>query len=481
MDVLATVFAQSAEEVAGQLGLDSLILTEFYFYVSIPLMWLIHAGFLMYEGGASRRKNVMATVLKNFLTIAVVTPTFYYFGWWIYGCFQNGGYSGASGPDNFPDFCGATYPWSPGSGGNLGDHLLGVFLVAFIVFSWVTGSIMSGAVIERIRLSSYLVLTVCLGSIAWVFAASWGWSVGWLTENYGYHDAAASMVVHGVAGFFALGVVMNLGPRIGKYDSEGRAREFRGHNIHLTLIGLMLIYAGFYGFYMACITPLSTTFPGYVTIYFTPVTLSAFCLTLTFGFAAGFVGGYFASKADPYWTMAGALAGAVTVSCGADIYHPSFTWLLALTGSMVTVWVGNWIEKKMRVDDAVGAFAVHGFAGLFGILMLGVFAGGYPTGVANVPTSFGGQLMGAMTMIPLGFGLGYGVSWVLKKLNLLRVSPEVELEGIDVAEYGSDFFPESAPSPEPIVLPTGEQVPSEALLREEYAKMNGGGRAPVRA
>jgi hypothetical protein len=77
MDVLATVLAQSAEEVAGQLNLDSVILTEFYFYVSIPLMWLIHAGFLMYEGGASRRKNVMATVMKNFLTIAVVTPTFY--------------------------------------------------------------------------------------------------------------------------------------------------------------------------------------------------------------------------------------------------------------------------------------------------------------------------------------------------------------------------------------------------------------------
>jgi hypothetical protein len=89
--------------------------------------------------------------------------------------------------------------------------------------------------------------------------------------------------------------------------------------------------------------------------------------------------------------------------------------------------------------------------------------------------------MGAMTMIPLGFGLGYGISWILKKLNVLRVSPEVELEGIDIAEYGSDFFPESAQTPEPIVLPTGEQVPSEALLREEFARLNGGGGARVRA
>jgi hypothetical protein len=88
--------------------------------------------------------------------------------------------------------------------------------------------------------------------------------------------------------------------------------------------------------------------------------------------------------------------------------------------------------------------------------------------------------MGAMTMIPLGFGLGYAISWVLKKLNLLRVTPEVELEGIDVAEYGSDFFPESALVPEPIVLPSGEQVPADPILAEDYARLTNGGRAPVR-
>lgn len=481
MESVIGVLAQTVEELAEQVALDSAIIGEYYFFISIPLMFLIHVGFLMYEGGAARRKNVMSTAFKNILTLAVITPTFYYGGWWIYGCFQGGGPVGADGPKNFAGFCGATYPWSEFSGGHLNDHITAVFLVAFIVFSWVTASIMSGAVMERIRLSAFLVLAVTLGSVAWVLAASWGWSFGWLTEKYGFHDAAASMVVHGVAGFFALGVLMQLGPRIGKYAKDGAARVIRGHNVHMSVIGLMLIYAGFYGFYMACIAILSTSFPGFFAIYGQPTTLGTFCLTLTFGFSAGFIGGYFASKGDPYWTQAGALAGAVAVSAGADIYHPSMTWLIALSGAIATVWAGQWMEKKMRVDDVVGAWAVHGFAGLYAVLMLGIFAGGFPTGINNVPTSFGGQLMGAMTMIPLAFGLGYGVSWVLKQFNVLRVPPEVELEGIDVSEFGTDFFPEWGRVPETITLPDGDVVPAEPVLIEDYASANGSApeREPV--
>lgn len=474
MGAVATVFAQTVEELAEQVALDSQILQELYFYISIPVMWLIHCGFLAYEAGASRRKNVMHTALKNFLTLAVVTPTFYYVGWWLYGCFQNGGLSGADGPNNFPGFCGETYAWSALSGGNLNDHLIAVFLVAFILFSMITGSIFSGAVIERIRLSAYLILTCIVGSVAWVMAAAWGWSPGFLSQNYGYHDAAAGWIVHGVAGFFALGVLLQLGPRIGKYDREGKARVFRGHNIHLSLLGLLLIYTGFYGFYMACLAITSTGFPGWFNIFANPTTLGTYCLTLTFGLCGGFVGGYFASKADPYWTMAGGIAGAITVSPGADIYHPSFTFMLAALGAATGVWAGNWLDRKMRVDDGVGAWAIHGWCGLFGVLMLGIFVGGYPTGVDNVPTSFGGQLMGVMVILPMAFFLGYIPAWVLKKFNLLRVPPEVELEGIDVAEYGSDFFPEFAGVPEQIVLHTGEQVDSEQILREEFARTNGG-------
>ena len=131
------------------------------------------------------------------------------------------------------------------------------------------------------------------------------------------------------------------------------------------------------------------------------------------------------------------------------------------------VYAGNWIEKKMRVDDVVGAVAVHGVAGFLGMLWVGVFAAGYPTGLNNMDSSIGGQLMGMATFLPLGFLSGWIASMVLKKLNLLRVPPEVELQGLDVSEYEEDLYmPEAAKLGEMVVEPDGSLVPSEAVLIE---------------
>lgn len=471
--VLSALLAQAPtpEEINARVDLDTAILTEQFYFFTVVIMWLIHVGFMAYEGGASRRKNIMSTAMKNILTIAVVTPTFYYFGWYIYGCFQPGGPAqGHAGPSEFPGFCGATAPWSEAMGPNLQDHVSAVFFLAFLLFSWTTGSIMSGAVIERIRLSAYLILTALLGSAVWIMDAAWGWSSGgWLVTNFGFHDAIASLVVHGVAGAFALGVLVNLGPRIGKFDRQGRARTFRGHNTHLTLMGLMLIFTGFYGFYAACLVIQSTITPGWLNIYLSPATLGAIAFVITVGFAGGFTGGWFASKGDPFWTLSGGLAGVISVSAGADVYHPSLAYLLAITGGMVAVWSGTYIERKLRIDDAVGAVAVHGVCGFYGVLLVGIFAGGYPTGVNNIESSFGGQLMGMLAFFPLAFLPGYVASWILKKLNLLRVPPEVELEGLDMAEFQQDFYPEFERVSETIVLPTGEEVESASVLIEAYA------------
>lgn len=471
--VLSALLAQAPtpEEINARVDLDTAILTEQFYFFTVVIMWLIHVGFMAYEGGASRRKNIMSTAMKNILTIAVVTPSFYYFGWYIYGCFEPGGPAqGHAGPEEFPGFCGATAPWSEAMGPNLQDHVSAVFFLAFLLFSWTTGSIMSGAVIERIRLSAYLILTVLLGSAVWIMDAAWGWSSGgWLVTRFGFHDAIASLVVHGVAGAFALGVLLNLGPRIGKFDRQGRPRTFRGHNTHLTLMGLMLIFTGFYGFYAACLVIQSTIFPGWLNIYLSPATLGAIAFVITVGFAGGFTGGWFASKGDPFWTLSGGLAGVISVSAGADVYHPSLAYLLAITGGMVAVWSGTYIERRLRLDDAVGAVAVHGVCGFYGVLLVGIFAGGFPTGVNNIETSFGGQLIGMLAFFPLAFLPGYAASWILKKLNLLRVPPEVELEGLDMAEFQQDFYPEFERVSETIVLPTGEEVESAPVLIEAYA------------
>jgi Amt family ammonium transporter len=435
---------ENLEDAAPLEGLtqDSLIIGEQYYFFTVVLMWLIHVGFMSYEAGVVRRKNVLATAMKNILTIAVVTPTFYYVGWWIYGCNQTG--FPPIGP-NSTDFsalqCQSGIPWSDAFGPNLTNNINLVFFLAFLLFSWTTASIMSGALLERVSLSAYLVLACLLGSVVWILDAAWGWSAGgWMTLRFGFHDSIASGVVHGVAGAFTLGVLFNLGPRIGKYTRDGLARAFRPQDLHRTLLGLMLIFTGFYAFYAACLVISSTAFPGWANIYLSPTTLGTIAMIITFGFAGGFTGGYFASRGDPFWTVSGGLAGVISVSAGADVYAPTLGYLIAMASAAMVVYAGNWIEKKMRVDDVVGAVAVHGVAGFLGVLWVGVFAAGYPTGINNVDSSLWGQLLGIATFLPLGFLTGWLASFVLRKLNLLRVPPEVELEGLDVVEYHQDLY-----------------------------------------
>jgi ammonium transporter, Amt family len=453
------------------LTLDSAILGEQFYFFTVVIMWLIHVGFMTYETGVARRKNALATAMKNILTIAVVTPTMYYIGWWIYSCNQPGLPIGPNSTDFTSITCQSGIPWSDSFGPNLTNNINLVFFLAFTLFSWTTASIMSGALLERVRLSAYLLLACLLGSVVWMLDAAWGWSAGgWLTLRFGFHDSIASSVVHGVSGAFTLGVLFQLGPRIGKYTKEGLTRTFRPHNIHMTLMGLMLIFTGFYGFYAACLVIASTAFPGWANIYLSPTTLGSIAMIITFGFAGGFTGAWFTSRGDPFWTVSGGLAGVIGVSAGADIYAPTLGYLLAMITGATVVWVGSWIEEKMRVDDVVGAVAVHGYSGFMGIVWVGIFAAGYPTGLNNVDSSFGGQMMGLATFVPLGFLSGWVAAGILKRLNLLRVPKEVEVDGLDAAEYRPDIHvPEFAIGEDLMIEPDGSRVPAQRI-QEDAAK-----------
>jgi ammonia channel protein AmtB len=241
----------------------------------------------------------------------------------------------------------------------------------------------------------------------------------------------------------------------------------------MTLMGLMLIFTGFYGFYAACLVIASTAFPGWANIYLNPTTLGSIAMIITFGFAGGFTGGYFASRGDPFWTVSGGLAGVISVSAGADVYAPTLGYLIAMGSAALTVWFGGWIEERMRVDDCVGAVAVHGFAGFLSPLWVGVFAAGYPTGINNVDVSIGGQLIGMATFLPLGFLTGWLMSFVMKKLNILRVPLEVEVDGLDAAEYVPDIHvPEFARAPELFIEPDGEtHTDAERVIADESREL----------
>ena len=324
------------------------------------------------------------------------------------------------------------------------------------MFAATTASIMSGAVIERIQTVGFVILAIVLGSFAWVVAAAWGWHAdGWLVQKWGVHDFGAAGLVHAVAGFFALGVLINLGPRIGKFNDDGTANHIAGHNMPLTCVGLMLIIAGFWGFLMACVIVPGEAWSWYgdkfATIYGTPITLSALSFNILMAMAGGTIGAWIATR-DPFWMMSGMLAGIISGASGLDIYWPALTFLIAIGAGLLLKPAAAFLEKR-GIDDAVGAVTVHGTIGIYGMLMLGIFASGFPAlqgAAGETPTiSFIGQLVGAVVFILLGLVPGYLVSLLLKMLGMLRVPASAEEAGLDTVKVASAGYPEGIPASAP--------------------------------
>lgn len=428
------------EQIEAALLWTAQINLEIYYFWTVAIMILIHAGFLMYEMGASRVKHTLASGTKNILAFAFVIPTFYMFGWWIYLAMYNG---------FIPDFAAGAggVPWGDSMGPNLQDNATGVFWGAFTLFACTTASIMSGAVIERIRMAAFIVLAVVLGSVVWNLSASWGWHPsGWMVTRFGYHDAGASGVVHTISGFFALGVLINLGPRIGKYKANGTPVRIQGHSLPMTMAGLMLIVTGFFGFFAACLIYFGDLVtPGqWTNIYGGSTTLSAFCFNILMGVAGGIIGCY-AKTRDPFWMMSGALCGVISAAAGLDIWDPSLAFCVGFAGGIIGPVVANLLDK-FKIDDAVGAVSVHGACGMWGLLAVGIFMGGYPSHAEGVPAiSFYGQFIGMIIMMLIGFVPGYVLSYILKIFGVLRASDGVQKAGMDV-EIENDAYPEQIKS-----------------------------------
>ncbi len=457
---LAELVAKVAELEAagGGAKVTNTMFAETFYYLTIPLMIIIHAGFLAYEMGASRMKNVLSSGVKNILAFAFMIPTFYFFGWWVYWGFPTGipGEPGPAGISGIEYANAIAWGWGESAqymGPNIADQASGVFFGAFALFAATTASIMSGAVIERIQTVGFVILAIVLGSFAWVVAAAWGWHAdGWLVTKFGVHDFGAAGLVHAVAGFFALGVLINLGPRIGKFNADGSANEIAGHNMPMTVVGLMFIIVGFWGFLMACVIVPGEAWSWFAdkpsTIYGTPITLSALSFNILMAIAGGIIGAWIMTK-DPFWMMSGALAGIISAASGLDIYYPALTFIVAFSAGVILKPCATWLEKR-GIDDAVGAVTVHGTIGLYGVIMLGVFATGYPAlqgAAGEAPTiSLIGQIVGAVVFFLLGFVPGYVVSLVLKGMGMLRVPEGAEIAGMDTVKVPAQGYPEGIPA-----------------------------------
>lgn len=449
----------------------NVIFTEFYYWVTIVIMFLIHAGLSTYEVGASRRKNMLHTLTKGILALPLVTITFFLFGWWIYFAFSNG-----------PGITGGlieapwAVPWSEVMGPNMGGsatsealtddqattwaRLNGVFWAAFLLFSWTAAVILSGSVIERIRPAAYAICAVLIGSFTWIIDASWGWNpAGWMVQLMGYHDAYASGVIHAIAGGSALALIIVVGPRIGKFGPNGEVRDIRPHNQWLTTLGLFLVFTGFWGFYAACNVPIinvggDSPFFSATNIYLMPTTLSGITFNFLMSFSGGILVGYLVSRGDPIWTFSGALAGIIGASAGNDLYHPLQAFVIGGVVVFIVYKLHYWVERRFKVDDALGVVAVHGYSGFLGVVIAGFLLWGYPAAepVGEVAAWFTtpdgwpavnplGNFLGAIIMFfVLGFVPMFIAAKILDAFGILRVPREIELAGSDTHDYG-DAYP----------------------------------------
>ncbi|MDE0410254.1 MAG: ammonium transporter, partial [Alphaproteobacteria bacterium] len=383
------------------------------------------------------------------------TITFFFFGWWLYWAMPNGpwitgGLDVAAGAANTP--------WSETMGPNAGDRITGVFWAAFLLFSWTAASIVSGSVIERINSGAFWILAVVIGSVAWIIDAAWGWHYGgWMVQLLGYHDAYASGVIHAIAGGFALGILVVLGPRLGKFAADGTPRDINPHNPWMVCLGLFFIYAGFWGFYVACNVPIidPPTIGGEITgdtwtattIYLTPTTLGAITVNFLMSLSGGLLAGYLVSRGNAFWTYSGGLAGIITASAGNDLYHPIHAMIIGGFGTWCAYKLHFWVERKFKIDDAVGAVAVHGYAGFIGLVVCGFVLWGHPSspyeGYAAINPL--GQFVGAIIMFfVLGFLPGWVIAKILAAAGMLRIPKQVELLGLDFAnnrdEQGAPAF-----------------------------------------
>ena len=414
--------------------------------------------------GATRLQNVLSSGVKNLLAFAFTIAAWYLFGWWFYWALPTWPLDFSAGA-GYMEISGLEYAnaiaWAWGDsaqymGPNMGDNASGVFWGAFALFAATTASIASGALIERIQTVGFVICAVVLGTAAWGIAAAWGWHAdGWLVTKFGYHDFGAAGLVHAVAGFFALGVLINLGPRVGKFNADGSANHLAGHNMPLTVTGLMLIIVGFFGFLMACIILPGEGWSWYgdraTTIYGTPMTLSALAFNVPLAAAGGIIGAWVMTRA-PFWKMSGCLAGIISVASGLDVYFGSTVIAVSMLAGIILKPCADWLEG-LGIDDAVGCVTVHGTIGLFGLVMLGILGSGLPGLGAFAPEdtvalSLFGQIVGAVVMFLLGFVPGYVVSWIVNKAGMLRIPDAVQERGLDAVKVPAQAYPQGMASPE---------------------------------
>ncbi|MBC7358413.1 MAG: ammonium transporter [Desulfacinum sp.] len=389
--------------------------------IAAALVFFMQAGFALVEAGFTRAKNAVNIMMKNLMDFSIGTLGFWAIGFGLMFGASLGGWIGTSG------FFLSDY--SPG-----GDPWVLAFWMFQVVFCATAATIVSGAMAERTKFVAYLCYSFVISAFIYPIFGSWAWGSlfngsGWL-EKLGFIDFAGSTVVHSVGGWAALAGTLVLGPRIGKYDAQGRPRAIPGHNLPLAALGVFILWIGWFGF-----NPGSTT-AGIKDIawIFVNTNLAA---------AAGVVGALvtiwsIAKKPDLTMTLNGALAGLVGITAPCNNVSPASAVMIGLVAGVLVVLSVLFFDR-IRVDDPVGAISVHGVCGVWGTLAAAIFnIEGFTLGQLGV------QALGAAAAFLWTFPTAYLTFRIIHATVGLRVSPEEEMDGLDLGEHGESAYPDFA-------------------------------------
>lgn len=422
------------------------------------LVFFMQAGFSMCEAGFTRAKNTGNILMKNLMDFCIGTPMFWLFGFGImFGL--GGGVFGWLDPMIRQDY----------------SHILpaGVPLWAYAIFQTVfcatSATIVSGAMAERTKFSAYCIYSAAISLVIYPISGHWIWGGGWLAQ-LGFHDFAGSTAVHMVGGVCALIGAAMLGPRLGKYDRQGKPRAILGHNLSLAALGVFILWFCWFGFNGASTVGMDSDAlmesAGLIFFNTNLAAAVACCTTLLFTWARY-------KKPDVSMTYNAALAGLVGITAGCDAVSPLGAAVMGLVFGVVIVLAVELFDKKLRIDDPVGAISVHGVCGALGTLLTGLFA----TGVSTEKGLFYGggfhflgvQALGVLSVAAYVAVMITLVFTLLKHTIGLRVSPEEEITGLDVSEHGLltayagyAMEPEMTP-PEEIPAVSGDIPAAEAV------------------
>lgn len=385
------------------------------------LVFFMQAGFAMVEAGFTRAKNAGNIIMKNLMDFAAGSLVYWLVGFAIMFGVDKAGLFGTTGfaiTDNF-EHLGLSIPiWA--------------FLIFQTVFAATAATIVSGAMAERTKFVSYLIYSVVISAIIYPVVGHWIWGGGWLTEK-GMIDFAGSTVVHSVGGWAALVGAYLLGPRLGKYNKEGKPMAIPGHNITLGALGVFILWFGWFGFN-----------PG-STVAGTNLDIALIAVTTNLAAAAGAVSTMLVSwarygKPDVSLTLNGALAGLVAITAGCASVSAVGAAIIGLGAGIAVVFSVEFLDKVLKVDDPVGAISVHGVCGAYGTAMVGLFAvdGGlfYGGGVAQLIT----QLTGIVAVFGWTILTSLALFGTIKAVIGLRVSGEEEEVGLDIGEHGMEAY-----------------------------------------